>query len=167
MTDFKYNDGGRELSKYKGKTGDCVTRAIAIATAKPYQEVYNDLAKWAEDYSLTRNDRVAKAMRKAKSGSLRSTSPRNGVYKEVYKPYLESLGWEWITCNKIGQSEKVHLDASELPKGRLICSVSRHLTTMIDGVINDTYNPQRKHRGYPNERMVYGYYRKSETPYSF
>ena len=92
MTNFKYNDGGRELSGYKGKTGDCVTRAIAIATGKPYQEVYDDLAQWAKDYCLTRNDRVAKSMRKAKSGSLRSTSPRYGVYKEVYKPYLESIG---------------------------------------------------------------------------
>tara|TARA_R110000796_G_C14475700_1_gene426104 strand:+ start:129 stop:614 length:486 start_codon:yes stop_codon:yes gene_type:complete len=161
MTDFKYNDGGRELAGYKGKTGDCVTRAIAIATGKPYQEVYDNLVLWAKDYSLTRNDRVAKQIRR------KGTSPRNGVNKEVYRTYLQSLGWEWVTCNEIGQSEKVHLDASELPKGRIICKCSRHLTTMIDGVINDTYNPQRKHRGYPNERMVYGYYRKSETPYSF
>lgn len=158
---FKYNDGGRELAGYKGKTKDCVTRAISIATEKPYQEVYDDLAQWANDYSLTRRNRVAKQIRR------QGVSPRNGVYKEVYKPYLESLGWEWVTCNKIGQPEKVHLDASELPKGILICSVSKHITTMIDGVINDTYNPQRKHRGYPNERMVYGYFKKSETPYSF
>jgi hypothetical protein len=161
INNFKYNDGGRELAGYKGEAGDCVTRAIAIATGKPYQEVYDDLAQWAEDYSLTRNDRVAKRIRR------KGTSPRNGVNKQVYRAYLQSLGWEWVTCNEIGQSKKVHLDASELPKGRIICKCSRHLTTMIDGVINDTYNPQRKHRGYPNERMVYGYFKKSETPYSF
>tara|TARA_R100001509_G_scaffold153492_1_gene114408 strand:+ start:442 stop:939 length:498 start_codon:yes stop_codon:yes gene_type:complete len=161
INNFKYNDGGRELAGYKGKAGDCVTRAIAIATGKPYQEVYDDLAQWAKDYSLTRNDRVAKRIRR------KGTSPRNGVNKQVYRAYLQSLGWEWVTCNEIGQSKKVHLDASELPKGRIICKCSRHLTTMIDGVINDTYNPQRKHRGWPNERMVYGYYRKSKDSYSF
>lgn len=158
---FKYNDGGRELAGYKGKTKDCVTRAISIATGKPYQEVYDNLVQWAKDYSLTRNDRVAKNIRR------KGTSPRNGVNKEVYRTYLQSLGWEWVTCNEIGQSEKVHLDASELPKGKIICKCSRHLTAMIDGVINDTYNPQRKHLGYPNERMVYGYYRKSKDSYSF
>jgi hypothetical protein len=36
-----YNDGGREAAGYKGAAGDCVVRAIAIATGKSYQEVYN------------------------------------------------------------------------------------------------------------------------------
>lgn len=38
---FKFNDGGREQSGYKGSTGDCVTRAIAIVTGKTYSEVYD------------------------------------------------------------------------------------------------------------------------------
>ena len=43
----------------------------------------------------------------------------------------------------------------ELPTGRLIVAVSKHLTTMIDGVINDTHNPSRD-----GKRCVYGYYQK-------
>ena len=39
--DFVYNDGGRAAAGYKGQAGDCVVRAIAIATQKPYQEVYD------------------------------------------------------------------------------------------------------------------------------
>lgn len=40
--DFVYNDGGR--SKYfKGNAGDCVTRAIAIATGFDYKEVYDNI----------------------------------------------------------------------------------------------------------------------------
>jgi hypothetical protein len=38
--DFIYNDGGRVATGYKGRASDCVVRAIAIATQKPYQEVY-------------------------------------------------------------------------------------------------------------------------------
>ena len=34
-----YSDGGRAAAGYKGDAGDCVTRAIAIATEIPYQEV--------------------------------------------------------------------------------------------------------------------------------
>ena len=30
-----YNDGGRTAAGFKGETGDCVTRAIAIATGLP------------------------------------------------------------------------------------------------------------------------------------
>jgi hypothetical protein len=40
---FVYNDGGRAAAGYKGNAGDCACRAIAIATGKPYQEVYNAL----------------------------------------------------------------------------------------------------------------------------
>ena len=40
---WQYDDGGREAAGYKGTTGDCVTRAIAIACELPYQEVYDAL----------------------------------------------------------------------------------------------------------------------------
>ena len=30
--EFKFNDGGRAEAGYKGRTGDCTIRAIAIAT---------------------------------------------------------------------------------------------------------------------------------------
>jgi hypothetical protein len=32
-----HNDGGRADAGFRGETGDCVTRAIAIATGKPYR----------------------------------------------------------------------------------------------------------------------------------
>ena len=41
--DFVFHDGGRVAAGYRGKTGDCVTRSIAIATGKTYQEVYDAL----------------------------------------------------------------------------------------------------------------------------
>lgn len=45
---WQFNDGGRAAAGYKGSTGDCVVRSIAIATGRPYQEIYdlvNDVAK--------------------------------------------------------------------------------------------------------------------------
>lgn len=44
MIQFKFNDGGRATAGYIGTTGDCVARAIAIVTSKPYQEVYDTIA---------------------------------------------------------------------------------------------------------------------------
>lgn len=47
----------------------------------------------------------------------------------------------------------MHLRASELPAGRLIVAVSKHLTCVIDGVIYDTHDPSRG-----GTRCVYGYF---------
>ena len=70
------DDGGREEAGYKGQAGDCVTRAISIATGKPYQEVYDDLAQ----------------MNKESKGV---KSARNGISKKITRKYIESLGWVW------------------------------------------------------------------------
>ena len=53
----------------------------------------------------------------------------------------------------IGSGCRVHLRAEELPPGRLIVSVSRHLVAVIDGVIHDTLDCSRN-----GSRCVYGYY---------
>jgi hypothetical protein len=56
----------------------------------------------------------------------------------------------------VGSGCKVHLVANELPMGRLVISVSKHLTAMIDGVIHDVY-PNVARGG---KRAVYGYWKK-------
>ena len=165
---FVYNDGGRETAGYKGTTGDCVTRAIAIVTGKPYQEVYDALFYGIKELAQGRSRASVRASR---SVGLRGTTPRNGVDKKVYHKYLLSLGYKWIPTMLIGQGCKVHLRANELPSGRIICRVSKHLTAVIDGVINDIFNPSREAsyiqfkdgietRGTAG-RCVYGYYIKA------
>ena len=139
--EFKFNDGGR--SKYfKGFTGDCVTRAIAIATGLDYKKVYDDL------------NEMAKHERKSKRKKGKSNS-RTGVYKDTYRKYIFSLGWKFVPTMTIGSGCKVHLKAEELPMGTIICVVSNHLTCVIDGVINDTYDCSRE-----EGRCVYGYFVK-------
>ncbi len=148
---FQYNDGGRQSAGYKGNAGDCVTRAIAIATGKPYQEVYDALNE------LGKAERTGKRKRG-------KSSARNGVYKVTYHKYLTSLGWIWTPTMLIGSGCKVHLTERELPGGRLIVSVSRHITAVIDGVINDTFDQQRNTMIVENgiqrfaSRCVYGYW---------
>ena len=145
---FKYNDGGRS-DRYKGHAGDCVVRAIAIATGELYQDIYDALKDANIRYSETSRTRQAKKIK------VRGTTPRNGNYRVVYQSYLESKGWVWTPTMKIGQGCKVHLKASELPDGIVICKVSKHLVTVVDGVINDTYDCSRD-----GTRCVYGYFIK-------
>lgn len=145
---FTYNDGGRKEAGYKGETGDCVVRAISIAAQKPYREVYDDLGLAAKEYSASHRGRVARSIRH------KGSSPRGGVFKEVYSGYLEKLGWQWTPCMAIGSGCKVHLKKEELPAGKLIVSVSRHLVAVIDGVIHDLSDCSRG-----GTRCVYGYWR--------
>ncbi len=130
----KITDGGRSDAGYKGTTGDCVTRAISIATGKPYKEVYKSLFK------------------------LSRATPRRGVWRKDYDKYLKGLGWEWVPCMFIGSGCRVHLNESELPTGIIIARLSKHICAVIDGVIHDTHDPSRS-----GSRCVYGYYRKTNT----
>ncbi|HTZ73372.1 MAG TPA: hypothetical protein VMB47_05595 [Candidatus Aquilonibacter sp.] len=142
---FQFDDGGRKAAGYKGRTGDCVVRSIAIATALPYQEIYDKVNH------LAFRERTGKRKR-GKSNA------RTGVYKGTTHKLLESLGWHWTPTMEIGSGCKVHMRADELPQGRLIVSVSGHLTAVIDGVIHDTHDPSRR-----GTRCVYGYWQRGEN----
>ena len=135
---YKYNDGGRADAGYKGTADDCTVRAIAIATALSYKKVYSDL------FALNRKNN--------KPGS--KASPRDrGTHMKTIKEYMDSLGWTWEATMGIGTGCKVHLKAKELPFGRIVCRVSKHMVATIDGVVNDTYDCSRD-----GKRCVYGYF---------
>lgn len=134
-------DGGRAAAGFKGVTGDCVTRAIAIAANKPYQEVYDALNKIAQ------NERRGKRKKK-------TSSARTGVYRYSYDKYLKSLGWKWQPTMFVGSGCKVHLKDGELPAGKwLILALSKHMCAFKNNFIFDLSDPSRN-----GTRCVYGYY---------
>ena len=147
--DFQYNDGGR--SKYfKGTSGDCVVRAISIASGFDYKSVYDDLFNLNQNYIDDHNNKLSRQM------ELRNqTSPRNGNFKQVYHQYIIDIGFKWVPLMTIGSGCKFHLRKDEVPNGTAILSLSRHLTCVVDKVINDIYNPDRQ-----GMRCIYGYYQK-------
>lgn len=138
---FELNDGGRGDAGLRGNTRDCVTRAIAIALELPYREVYDAL------------NALAKA-EKPRAGK-RQSNARLGVHRHTCAAYLKTHGWQWTPTMQVGKGCQVHLRADELPAGRILVKVSRHLVAVIDGVIHDTHDPSRG-----GTRCVYGYYRK-------
>lgn len=143
-TTWVYDDGGRESAGYVGSTGDCVVRAIAIATGIRYQVVYDTLNE------LSQLERPRKRRRRSSS--------RNGVRRSTIQKYLRSIGWTWVPIMAIGSGCKVHLRADELPSGRIIVSLSKHISAVIDGVVHDTHDPSRD-----GTRCVYGYWRNGES----
>lgn len=139
---FVMDDGGRAAAGFNGAAGDCVTRAIAIATGKPYAEVYALVNEEA------RRERPGAKRRKG-----RRSSARTGVFKPTTRRLMESLGWKWVPTMHVGQGAKVHLRDGELPGGRLVVAVSKHLCAVVDGVVRDTHDPCRG-----GMRCVYGYW---------
>lgn len=139
---FAYDDGGRKAAGFQGKTGDCVCRSISIATKLPYAYVYMLLNEQAQQQRITK--------RQPKRGSART-----GIYKTTITRMMEMLGWKWTPTMHIGSGCKVHLRDGELPKGRLVVSVSKHMVAVIEGVIHDTHDCSRR-----GTRCVYGYWSK-------
>lgn len=137
---FVFDDGGRKAAGYIGISSDCATRAIAIATGIPYQTVYDSI------------NETAKSERRGKRKKGISHA-RTGVYRTTFRKYLESLGWTFVPTMTIGSGCKVHLRTNELPSGRLVVSVSKHVVAVINGVIHDTHDCSRS-----GQRCVYGYY---------
>jgi hypothetical protein len=114
--EFIWNDGGRAASGFVGLAGDCVTRAITIATGIAYREVYAALGEVAQE------------------------SPRDGIERRVFEEFLESRGWARFP----GQG--ILFCDMEFPKGVVVAHVRRtgqrcgHVCAVIDSVVHDTWN---------------------------
>lgn len=135
---FNQNDGGRATAGFEGRANDCVVRAIAIAAQLPYREVFDKIKYLADEVHMDGSD------------------VEHGVYREVSRDLLTSLGWTWKATMKIGSGCKVHLRSGELPMGRIVCKVSHHLVAVVDGVIQDTHDCSRD-----GNRCVYGFWSKT------
>lgn len=144
MIPYVRDDGGRTDAGFKGETGDCVVRAIAIGAELSYGEVYRALRANMRETASRRGKKVR--------------TPRSGVPRSVYERFLFDHGWCWEPCMEIGSGCQVHLRPDELPAGRLIVAVSRHLVAVVNRVIHDTHDPSRG-----GTRCVYGFYFKPET----
>jgi hypothetical protein len=147
---LQVNDGGRAAAGFVGGAGDCVVRSIVIATGLPYRKVYEDLREANTRYAQERDNKLSRMLKQ------RGASPRNGNHRHVFHEYILKQGFEWVATMKVGAGCQVHLRPDELPKGTLIVRVSKHLTTVVDGVLHDTHDPSRR-----GSRCVYGYYIKN------
>lgn len=136
---YVYDDGGRAEAGFKGEAGDCVVRAIAIAEQAPYTEIYEAIGVASKQQRLLRE---------------RGRSPRDGALsRSNVRKFLAARGWTWHPTMSIGTGCTTHLRADELPKGRIIVALSRHLAAVIDGVVHDNHDPSRD-----GTRCVYGYW---------
>lgn len=99
------------------KIGDCVVRAIAIATNKKWIEVYNELCRIGSEHLDMPNSRA------------------------VYETYLLENGWSKQKMPRDPNGKRIKLkDFIQGRSGILIASVVKHLTAVEDETILDTWD---------------------------
>ena len=129
---FIFNDGGR-YDWHKGRkrthVGDCVTRAVCIGLEREYGSIYKEMTKLT--YETLRTFNV-----------YRNQYPSNGVYTEQ-KPFIKWMRRQRlkkVIVTKPGvrvkdlnfSNQRIIVDCMQ--KGR------EHYTTIVDNVINDTWD---------------------------
>lgn len=162
---WRWHDGGRQHSEFRGTTGDCVTRALCIATDRDYEDVYYQLFELKQRWADTHRDKLARRIQHF------GASPRNGVSQKVYGPVLKSQGFEWRACCLVGDRRRLHVIPQELREWHqetigsdclpdlddyvFVLKLSGHVVTVRHGLLLDTYVDNRD-----GTRMVYGYWWK-------
>jgi len=131
---FVYSDGGRAAGGFKGRSSDCVVRAIAIALDLDYRDVYADLKKMTVEST---------------SGLERGIS--GGVYPPTYHEYLEGLN---IYPVRVSSGY-----LKDIPKtGTYIAVTSGHLVTIVNGVAHDTFDSTKSKRTKCGSPKIEGYF---------
>jgi hypothetical protein len=134
--DYEFSDGGRSAAGYKVQhVGDCVIRAIAIATKKDYKKIYRDLQESQRRYYQSLGYRTGRNV-------------NDGVSEAVSKPYLKAIGWVKIYDWDAMPVKRFHPD--NLPKRRdVIVTINysrsgkrncNHMMAIRGGKILDTWN---------------------------
>lgn len=147
-----FDDGGAAAAGYTPDARDCVPRSIAIASGLEYIYVLAELrqrsAAWVAD-SRSQHARVLRAKG-------RRLHPRSGVLPQVFRPWLQELGFQWVPAIAVGTGVQVHLRPGEMPDVLAIVRCSKHLTVWDHGVIRDVFDPSRD-----GTRAVYGWWTRS------
>jgi len=134
-TTYKYwvnDDGGKAATGRKGTSGDCVVRAITIATGMDYETVYRMVAKEAANFGFKK-------------------SARDGIHNQVRDKVLRDLGFVWYSAPKFAGRKARCADLYD--KGMVIARQARHIVAVNYGMPHDIFNSSQK--------MVYGYWSKN------
>ena len=139
---FVHNDGGRAAAGFRGQAGDCVTRALAIATGRPYRDVYREV-----------NTLIA-----IRAKNLKKSSARLGIVPNMLTHIMKHFGFEHTNVTKITGTDVKHISrenykAGVFPEGVIIARLKRHVCVIKDGVVHDTFNPAEH-----GKTVLYGYW---------
>tara|TARA_R100001244_G_scaffold96908_1_gene72574 strand:+ start:97 stop:528 length:432 start_codon:yes stop_codon:yes gene_type:complete len=114
---FKFHDGGRSNTPFQKKTklGDCVIRALTLATKLPYQKVWEDLCELSKFTGMFPNHHQTYEIFLAEHGWIKQRTPR-----DKNKKMISIEDWSY--------------------KDAAVISVSSHLVFLDRKTIYDTWD---------------------------
>ena len=127
---YVHDDGGRAEAGFKGDTGDCAVRAIAILTGTPYSDVY---------------ERMAACMRLAgyrASGNAYRQRPRRDLKPAISARDLQHLvktsyGLRRV---KLGRGPRPTYSDAWALHGNCLVGTARHVAAIVKGDLRDTFD---------------------------
>lgn len=134
--DFERRDGGRADAGFKGKAGDCATRAVALYTGEGYRTIYNELRELTIELS---------------GGFDRSV--RDGVGTVTFHHYMtKTIGAvPMLTPN-------TYLTADAIPREPLIAVLPRHFVFIHDHTVFDSWDSRWSTRTKSGAQKLIGFY---------
>ncbi len=134
MIDYRYDDGGRAAAGYRGETGDCVVRAIAICAREDYRAVYRTMAE-----HMKRNGYAASGNAYATRESNRKEPRRRGqlTARRVQRRVLEAYGFRRV---RLPAGERPTFTEAHRQYGDCVVGTARHMAAIVDGALQDTFD---------------------------
>lgn len=124
---FRFNrtDGGRVSVSERTREGkgDCVIRALAIATKTPYAEVAKEMIE-----------------RRLTNFTEKAYNINHGSCETDYAPFLLERGWRQIKVKTRTTHARKFTTLALAKNKAYVVEVNNHLVAVVDGVFNDTWD---------------------------
>ena len=130
MIGYTFNDGGRADAGYRGKTGDCMVRAIAILTKRPYKNVYTQMAELNAAYGLPKTGNASLANRHVPKGKGRG------------RKFSTEVCFMAFGLSKVKQTvgERLTYTEAYARYGDCIVRTRKHVCAIKDGKVQDIFD---------------------------
>ena len=128
MIDYTHDDGGRQQAGFKGKTGDCLIRAPAIASGIPYREVYDPTKPQFRVAGYRAVPDPSKAGKKSRRGQ-----PTKARCQEMV---LERFGFRKVA---LAGPRPTYSEAFR-QFGTCVARTRKHWVALKDGALRDTFD---------------------------
>ena len=134
MIEYRYDDGGRRAAGYRGKTGDCVVRAIAICAGRDYRTVYLTMAG-----QMRRNGHTASGNAYATSERNRRQPRQHGQLraKRVQDRVLELHGFRKV---RLPSGARPTFTEAHERYGDCIAGTTKHMAAIVGGALRDIFD---------------------------
>ena len=126
---------------YKGDAGDCLARAIVIATIGDYKTVYKHIAQTMKKHGYPASADFY-TIGKKKRGK---RSPR-----QLQDDILIDYGFHKVS---LGRGTRPTYTEAHLEFGNCIVTTTKHFAALVDGAVRDTFD-ERTYDWWDDEREV-------------